>query len=78
MFWHFEPEKAGFTEEEWDRVPRRDRVLIKSYHLNGGDIDQTFLFCEYETQRQVRLTEKRYELEHRPLIQLSYSDFHFA
>lgn len=77
MFLHFDYLQAGFTDEEWDQMPRRDRVLVRDYQLNGGDADQTAMYAEYDTAFQVEKVEKRYNLKKRPLVYFTFADFNF-
>lgn len=78
MFHHFDYFRYGFTDEEWDEIPRVDKVIIRDYALNGGDRDQTMWYGYYETIYQVRKAEKEYHLDRRPKIHFSYTDFNLV
>lgn len=78
MFLRFPFHDIGFSDDEWEELPRGDRVLIRDYYLNGKDSEQTLLYAEYDTAYQVRKIERRYELKSRPEIHFVLSDFHFC
>ncbi len=76
MFYDFPYLKAGFKEEEWEEVPRTDKVIIKAFYMNEGDLDQTMLSEFYETDRKVRGAVKTYGLFSRPFVQVKLADLH--
>lgn len=71
MIFNFPFEDVGFDEEEWETIPRGDRCIIRDFHLNGGDTDQTAMFGYYETDRQIRKAVNMYHLRARPLLRLN-------
>lgn len=75
MFYRFPYHQAGFSDEEWEVMPRGDRVLVRSYYLNGRDTDQTMLFDEFDTDYQPRKVARKYKLETRPDVFISLDHF---
>lgn len=77
MFFNLRYDLLGFSDNEWWNMTRGDKCLVRDYVLNGYDETQTLMYDEYESARQVRHVTKKYDLEKRPRIALSHSDFHF-
>ena len=77
MFYRFPFYQAGFTEEEWEEMPRGNKVIVRDYFLNKKDREQCLLYGEFETVYQVRKVEKYYDLESRPEIIFCAEDFNF-
>lgn len=75
MFYHFPFGAIGFTPDEWEIMPRTDRMVIKSWYLNGRNDERTALFEEYESARQVQNVKRRYSLQERPVVHFSWQDF---
>lgn len=75
MFYNFEPSEAQFSDEEWDTIPRTDKVIIRDWYLNGCNNDQTMMYGFYETEFKVRRAVDKYELRARPRVQLSLASF---
>lgn len=75
MFYRFPYHQAGFTDDEWELMPRGDRVLVRDYYLNGRDTDQTMLYDEFETDYQPRRAVQRYQLERRPDVSIRLEHF---
>ncbi len=75
MFYRVPHTALGFSEDEWDTMNRGDRVIIRDYYLNGGDREQTSLYCEYDTIYQVRKVERKYNLEQRPKLVIRFTNF---
>ncbi len=75
MLYRFPFHLAGFTEDEWETMPRGDRVLVRDYYLNGRDTDQTMLYGEFETDYQPRKVSRKYKLEERPDVFISLDHF---
>jgi hypothetical protein len=72
MLYDFPYLAAGFTEEEWDGIPRTDKTIIRDYYLFGGNQDKMLSFEFYDTDRKIRGAMKIYHLRARPfLTQLS-------
>lgn len=78
MFLSFAYHQAGFTDEQWEEIPRTDRVIIRDFFLNGRDVDQTMLYNYYETDSKVRKAVKRYDLKTRMMPHFSLADFSFC
>lgn len=75
MLFNFEPETVGFYDEEWELIPRTDKVIIRDFFLHGGDKDQVMLYNFYETDKKIRNAVNLYELRARPRLQLSLASF---
>ena len=75
MFYNFPYQLAGFSHEDWEELPRGDRVIIRDYYLNGMSWEQTLIYDEYETSYQVRKVEIERKLEERPKISIRVADF---
>ena len=71
MIFRFDYLALGFQEEEWDAIPRTDKLIIRDYEINGRDSWQASLFGYYETDDSVRKAIKRYDLKSRPRFLLS-------
>lgn len=71
MLFNFDHREAGYTDDEWESIPRTDKVIIRDWHLHGGDKDQVMLFNFYETDRKIRRAVDIYELREKPLLQIS-------
>lgn len=71
MFFVFPFQKLGFTEDQWEGMPRNDRVIIRDFELNNRDVDQTMFYDYYETSSKIRKVINRYNLKSRPQLQLS-------
>ncbi len=78
VFYSFPYQLAGFTHDEWEAMPRGDRVLIRDYYLNGEDADQTAIYNEYETMHQVWKIKRDHNMDTRPNIKITYSDLHIV
>lgn len=76
MFFNFDHAEADFTDEQWDDIPRTDKVIIRDFFLNDCNVDQTMLYGYYETDFKVRQAVHKYELRARPRIALSLARFH--
>ena len=64
----------GFTDEDWDSIPRTSKVIIRDYAIHCDyDRDLTMMYGYYETIFQVRKVEKIYRLECRPKIENKYT-----
>ena len=70
MFWMLPYQKVGFSEEEWENIPRGDRCIIRDYYLNDCDREETLKYSYYQTMHQVRMVERKYDLESRPLLSI--------
>ena len=68
MFFHFPYQKIGFSEEEWEKIPRNDRCVIRDYYLNGRNIRETTTYGFYETPWTIRKVIRIYKLKKRPQI----------
>lgn len=66
--------QAGFQEDEWVSVPRSDKVMIRDYHFFRGDTEKASFFGFFETDRTMRRAQSMYELQARPLLQLSIAN----
>tara|TARA_Y100000310_G_scaffold26154_3_gene24969 strand:+ start:3894 stop:4133 length:240 start_codon:yes stop_codon:yes gene_type:complete len=66
MFMLFPFEQAGFTETEWEKVPRVKKCIVRSYFLNNRDVRQAAICDYYETSDFVHRTVKHYKLEDIP------------
>lgn len=74
MFYRFPYIAVGFSDEEWEGMPRGHRVLIRDWYLNGRDRDQTLLYDEFDTYSQVWRIEKKYKLKERPIVKINVWD----
>ena len=75
MFFELIPRRIGFTEKEWEKIPKGQRRLIRDYHLNGCDKMATINYRYDDTDFEVRRTIKIYHLEERPTHVLNAEDF---
>lgn len=71
MLFDFPYLQAGFSDEQWDHVPRTDKVIIRDWYLMKGDLDAVMYFGFYQTDRHIRGAVKDYGLRARPQLQLS-------
>lgn len=71
MLFNFDYLSVGFAEEEWEKIPRTDKLIIRDFETNSRDVWQTALFGWYETDDQVRKAVKKYDLRERPRFHLS-------
>lgn len=75
MFYTFPYWDAGFSEEEWENMPRGDKVLIRDYYLNGRNAIRTVLYDEYMSDYQMDKMHRQYHLEGRPNVCISIDSF---
>jgi len=78
VFYRFPFESAGFTQGEWNEMPRGNKMIIKQYYLNDRDDDQTALYAEYETMHQVWRVKNEYNMDARPDVRISFADFNIV
>ncbi len=76
MFYSFPYLQAGFSHDEWDDVPRTDKVIVRDYFMNEGNCEQASLFGFYDTDRSVRGAIKKYDLHKRPFVQVTLASIH--
>ena len=76
MFYSFPYRALDFTQDQWDAMPRVERVLIRDYYLNGRDTKQTAAYGEYDTPYQVWKIIKKYDLKTRAAPMIKLCEFH--
>ena len=75
MLFDFNFKEVGFSDEEWEEIPRTSKCVIRSYYLNGRDKEETMLYEFLQTDWKVRQTINRYHLKERPVPRISLADF---
>lgn len=59
---------AGFKEDEWESISRGDKVMVRDYHLHGGNVERASFFGFFETDRSMREVRTKYDLREKPLL----------
>jgi hypothetical protein len=75
MFLDFPFEQIGFSEAEWEQMPRNHKVLIRDFALNGYDDTRTVLYDEYQSDYELNKVKRKYKLSQRPVVHFSSTDF---
>lgn len=75
MFLDFRHRDLGFSDEEWEDMPRTHKVLIRDFALNGYDDIRTVLYDSYESDYELNKVKRVYQLSRRPRVQFSVQDF---
>ena len=57
---------ADFRHDEWEEIPRTDKLIIRDYYLLKGNLDQIMNWSFYETDRKIRGAMKTYVINKRP------------
>ena len=68
MFILFPYKAVGFTESEWDKVPRVKKCIIRSYFLNNRSVRQAAICDYYATDDFVDRTVRDYGIKKTPPI----------
>ena len=75
LFLDLQPRRIGFTDKQWNDIPKGQRRLIRDYHLNGCNKKATINYRYDDTDFEVRRVIGIYHLEDRPRNVLSAEDF---